>query len=169
MSHVHSMPAASARRVTGGFVLKLLLAFFGVIASVDAVMIYAAVSTFRGEETSQAYEKGLAYNLDIAGARAQSARDWRVEATILRRSGTASGLTVLFRDAEGAPLEGLSVAAAFRTPVDGKKDARVTLVETAPGRYEAPLVMAPGWRELALTAERDARELFRSKNRLPIE
>lgn len=161
--------ADSGRRLTGGKVLALMLAFFGVVAGVNAVMIYVAVTTFRGEETSHAYERGLAYNLDIAVAREQSARDWKVEASILRRSRTESLVSVVLRDASGGSISGMRVSAAIRAPVDRTKDVSVELAETEPGRYEAPAVIEAGWRDLLLSAERDGREAFRSKSRIRIE
>jgi len=167
MSQTH-LVRAPQRRLGGAEVLALLVFFFGVVAAVNAVMVYAAVSTFRGEDTSRAYEKGLAYNLDIAGAREQSARDWKVEATILRRGGWENLVSVTLRDRNGA-LTGLKLAAEIRAPVDGRKDVAVDLAETAPGRYEAPITIESGWRDLVLIASRDSREMFRSKSRIRID
>jgi nitrogen fixation protein FixH len=169
MSQTHSIfAAAPARRLTGAGVLTILVAFFGVVATVDATMMVLAVSTFRGEETSRAYEKGLAYNLDIAGARAQQARDWRVEAAVFRLSESQSRIAVSLHDAQG-PLAGLRLQAMIRAPVDAKNDVVAALVETTPGHYEARIVMEPGWRDLVLTAAQDGREVFRSKNRIRID
>ena len=49
------------REVTGRMVLVCLVAFFAVVAGVNAVMIRAAVSTFGGVETESAYQAGLAF------------------------------------------------------------------------------------------------------------
>ncbi|MBG0809071.1 FixH family protein [Methylosinus sp. H3A] len=168
MSQTHLMRAAPQRRLGGAEVLALLIFFFGAVAAVNGVMIYAAVTTFRGEEIGRAYEKGLAYNLDIAGAREQSARDWKVEATILGRGAWESLVSVTLRDRSGA-LTGLKLTAEVRAPVDGRKDVAVVLVEAAPGRYEAPLAIESGWRDLVLIASRDGREMFRSKSRIRID
>jgi nitrogen fixation protein FixH len=168
MSQTNSLHAAPHRRLGGAEVLTLLILFFGAVAAANAVMIYAAVSTFRGEVTSRPYEKGLAYNLDIAGARAQSARDWKVEATIFGRGAWENLVSVALRDENGA-LTGLTLAAEVRAPVDGRKDVAVALAEVAPGRYEAPIVIESGWRDLVLVATRDGREMFRSKSRIRID
>ncbi|MBY6242503.1 FixH family protein [Methylosinus sp. Sm6] len=169
MSQTSSISFADApRRLTGAAVLMTLVAFFGVIAAVDVTMMFLAVSTFRGEDTAHAYEKGLAYNLDIAGARAQEARGWKVEASLMRLSETQNRIEVALRDAQG-PIRGLKLAASIRSPVDAKQDIGVALVETAPGRYAAPLAIEPGWRDLVLTAARDGREAFRSKNRIRLD
>ncbi|PWB83366.1 MAG: nitrogen fixation protein FixH [Methylocystaceae bacterium] len=161
--------AGSRRRLTGGKVLALLVAFFGLVGGVNAAMIYFAVTTFRGEDASHAYERGLAYNRDIAVAREQGAREWKVEASLTRRSAAESLVGVSLRDASDGAISGLRVSAAIRAPVDGKKDIVVELVETAPGRYEAPAAVQAGWRDLVVSAERDGREVFRSKSRIRIE
>ena len=54
-------------------VLICLVAFFAVVAGVNAVMIRAAVSTFGGVETDSAYQAGLAFAREIAAARRRSA------------------------------------------------------------------------------------------------
>lgn len=161
--------AGSGRRLTGGMVLAALLVCFGLVAGVNAAMIYLAVTSFRGEETNHAYERGLAYNREIAVAREQNARDWKVEASLTRRSATETLVAIVLRDASGGALSGLKVSAAIRAPVDGKKDVVVELAETAPGRYEAPAAVEAGWRDVAVAAQRDGREIFRSKSRIRIE
>lgn len=160
---------SGGRPLTGGRVLLLLVSFFGTVAAVDAGMIYAALTTFRGEDTSHAYEKGLAYNRNIAVAREQSAREWKVEASIRRGQSMERIVSVALRDAAGADLSGLKVTATIRAPVDGKKDLALQLKETSPGRYEASGAIDGGWRDLVLSAERDSREVFRSKSRIHIE
>lgn len=171
MSFTNSMrdDAGSGRPLTGRKALALLAAFFGVAAAVNGAMIYLALATFRGEDTSHAYEKGLAYNRDIAVAREQNARDWKVEASIVRRSATESLVGVSLRDAAGADMSGSKVSVAIRAPVDVKNDLALELKEVSPGRYEALAAMAPGWRDLLITVERDGREAFRSKSRIRIE
>ena len=46
--------------------------------------------------------------------------------------------------------------------MDKKQDVAAKLQETAPGRYEARILVAPGARDLLLTAEQGGREVFRS-------
>jgi nitrogen fixation protein FixH len=169
MALANATAGGSSRPLTGGKVFMLLSLFFGVVAAADATMIFVAMKTFRGEETSRAYEKGLAYNLDIAVAREQAARDWKVEASILRRSRNESIVSVALRDAAGVPITGLDVSASIRSPVDATKDQSLTLAEIEPGLYEAPAIIEAGWRDLLVIAERDRKPAFRSKSRIRIE
>ena len=71
MSARETEPGAGCRRekatrqVTGRIVLICFVAFFAVVAGVNAVMIRAAVSTFSGIETENPYQAGLAFEREI--------------------------------------------------------------------------------------------------------
>ncbi len=54
----------------------MLAAFFGTIASADAVLVVSAVRTWSGTEATSAYKAGQLYNSELALARAQDARGW---------------------------------------------------------------------------------------------
>jgi nitrogen fixation protein FixH len=161
-------PSTGDAKLTGWTVLGILVAFFAVIASVNGVMIYAALSTFRGEVVSKPYERGLAYNRDIEHAREQARRDWRVEAKVARSANGAAALRVVMRDATGAPVTGAAVQATLASPADKKQDVSVALTEVAPGRFEGEAPIAAGWRDLLLIATRKGEEVYRSKNRILI-
>ena len=70
------------KELTGRMVLFCLVAFFAVVAGVNAIMIRAAVSTFGGVETANAYQAGLAFAREIAEAAAQDALHWQVKAKV---------------------------------------------------------------------------------------
>ncbi|MGA8171715.1 MAG: FixH family protein [Methylocystis sp.] len=161
--------ADKGRPLTGWRVLAMLLAFFGVIGSVNAVMVYSALSTFSGEVDAHPYEHGIAYNRDIASAREQAALGWKVVASLTRLPSGETEIVVLARDANGADISGIEIAANLASPVDKKQDVSAKPRETAPGRFEARVVAAPGVRDLVLTASRGGVEVFRSHNRLLIE
>ena len=63
-------------RLKGWHVLAGMIAFFGVIFSVNAFFITTALRTFPGEETRRSYVQGLAYNDVIAERQAQAALGW---------------------------------------------------------------------------------------------
>ena len=155
--------------LTGWTVLAILVAFFGVVASVNGVMIYSALSTFSGEVETHPYEHGLAYNRDIAAARAQAARAWKVEATVTRAESGEARILVVARDAKGADVIGAELTATLASPVDTKQDVRASLKETVPGRYEGGATVGKGLRDLDLTATLDGRQVFRSRSRLQID
>jgi nitrogen fixation protein FixH len=157
------------RPLTGWTVLAIFVGFFVTIFIVDGVMAFKAIRTFSGEVNPHPYERGLAYNKEIAAARAQAAREWKVDAHVSRVGPAEALLAVEARDASGQPVAGVEMTALFAAPADVAKDVRAKLVETAPGHYAARAALPPGQRDLVLTAERDGRELFRSKNRIDVE
>jgi nitrogen fixation protein FixH len=160
---------AGGRPLTGWKVLAIFVGFFLTIFVVDGVMAFKAIRTFSGEVNPHPYERGLAYNKEIAAAREQAARDWKVDVRVARAGPGEAAIAVEARDAAGKPVTGVAMRALLAAPADVAKDVRVTLAETAPGRYQARAALPPGQRDLVLTAERDGRELFRSKNRIDVE
>jgi len=151
--------------LTGPKVLLTLIGFFGVIFAVNGLMAYDAVSTFRGEVVDNPYEAGLAYNNEIAAAGAQEARDWRVDVSFTH-DGPARIARVSVADAAGRPLEGLGVAGLFAAPADMQRDTPFALKETTPGIYVGQASPSNGVWDFELAAQRGAKTLFRSKNRV---
>ena len=70
------------RELTGRMVLFCLVTFFAVVVGVNAVMIGAAVTTFSGVETRNAYQAGVAFAREEAAAEAQESRHWRVNSSL---------------------------------------------------------------------------------------
>ncbi len=153
-------------RLTGLHVLLMLVAFFGIVASVNVVMIRFALKTHSGEVTAHPYEKGLAYNAAIREAREQEARGWKVDGKVTRNAEGKAQFEVSAQDAAGAALTGLKVHALLAGPADVKRDHPVELIETAPGVYRGAASAQPGAWLLDLTAARDGKVLFQSNNRI---
>lgn len=164
----HSDYEPGGRPLTGRKALALFAGFFLLVATVDGVMIYKSLKTFSGEVIAHPYERGLAYNRDIAQSREQAARDWKVDVALARVAPGETEIRVVARDATGG-VSGATVTALFEAPADLSKDVKLVLLETAPGQFSARAKLPRGARDLVLTAERDGRELFRSKNRIDVE
>lgn len=160
---------AGGTPLTGWKVLAIFVGFFVTVFIVDGVMAFKAIRTFSGEVNPHPYERGLAYNSDIAAARAQAARDWKVDVRVVRAGPGEAAIAVDARDASGAPVADVEMKALFAAPADVAKDVRVILRQAAPGHFAGKAALPPGQRDLVLTAERDGRELFRSKNRIDVE
>ncbi len=158
---------AGGKPLTGWTVLAMIVAFFGFVALVDGLMTYQAIKTFSGEVVAHPYEHGIAYNHDIAQAREQAARDWKVEVRV-GRAGELAEIRVTARDADGADVTGVDMTALFAAPADLSKDVRVKLEEASPGRYVGKAAVPAGQRDLVLTAARGGAQLFRSKNRIDV-
>ncbi len=164
-------PAAAepGRKLTGLHVLLILLAFFGTVASVNFIMIRAALSTFRGEVTDHPYERGIAYNHDISDARAQAARGWKVDGVVKRSADGMARIEVAAHDAGGAALAGLQISATLAAPADKKRDHIVKLDDVGGGVYHGETAVQTGAWDLELSAARDGKVLFQSRNRIMLE
>lgn len=160
---------AGGKPLSGRKVLAMIVGFFLFVGAVNGVMIYKAVKTFSGEVVAHPYERGLAYNRDIARAREQGMRDWKVDARLARLATGETEIRVVARDGDGADVSGAQMTALFAAPADLSKDVRVKLVETAPGRYAGKGVVPAGQRDLVLTATRGGDEVFRSNNRIDVD
>lgn len=173
MSHsanglIQGQQRGDAQSLTGAKVLAALILFFGVIFSVNGMLAYYAISTFRGEVADHPYEAGLAFNREIAAARAQQARNWRVDIAFPRGVG-GKRIEVSARDTEGRAIGGLKLTAAFRAPVDASRDRLVEMYEQRPGIYTTEAPVAGGRWDIEIAARRDGETLFQSKSRVLIE
>ena len=151
--------------VTGRMVLAGLVAFFGLVAGVNAIMIHAAVSTFGGVETDSSYRAGLAFAREAATVAAQDARHWSVTAKAALE-GNATVVEVTARDASGQPLANLVATASLLHPTDRRADHAVSLVSEAAGSLRGETVAAAGQWDLVIELSRGGERLFRSKNRV---
>lgn len=108
------------------------VAFFAVIALVDGIFVYMAVSTQTGVVTEHAYEKGLAFNETLAEARAQPA---------LQQSATFEDGLLRWRlaDEGGAAITHADVSAHIKRPVQDGFDFDIKLEHKGDGLYEAAI------------------------------
>jgi nitrogen fixation protein FixH len=155
----------SPREVTGRTVLFCLLAFFGLIAAMNAVLIRLAVSTFGGVETENAYQAGLNFSREIAAADAQDALHWQVKATVSVDPETTV-VELVARDADGRPLAGLDANARLVHPTDRRGDIVVPLDERTAGMFRGQVAAAHGTWTLVIDLLRDGNRVFRSRNRV---
>jgi nitrogen fixation protein FixH len=156
---------SSEFRVSGRMVFAALVGFFGLVAGVNAAMIYAAVSTFGGVETESSYRAGLAFARETATVRAQDARHWSVSAKAAIE-GSATVVEVTARDAAGQPITNLAATASLAHPTDRRADHAVTLVSDGVGRFRGSTAATAGQWDLVIDLSRDDERLFRSKNRV---
>jgi nitrogen fixation protein FixH len=153
------------RRLTGRMVLFCLLSFFGIVIGVNGVLVHEALSTFGGVDTASAYQAGRMFEQDVAMAKAQDARQWRVDAKVTP-SADGARLDVGARDAAGQPLSGMQASAVFERPTDRRLDRNVALVEDAAGRFHGSAEVAAGQWDLVIELSRQGERLFRSRNRV---
>ena len=156
------------RELTGRMVLLCLVAFFAVVGGVNAVMVMAAVSTFGGVETRNAYAAGLAFASEEAAAQAQEDRHWRVSATLRHLPDGATAVELAARDKADRPLAGLDATVSLIHPTDRRLDHPVALRTAGFGRYAGSSTPAPGQWDLVIELSRDGKRVFRSKQRVSL-
>lgn len=158
--------AQTSRSLTGRKVLLMLVAFFGVVAGVNIVMMRLAIQTLPGTEVDSAYTASLAYEKEIVAARDQDARHWKVDAHV-ERSGEGATLRVEARDKNGRPMAGLKFQGWFERPTDRRADLPVVLAEVGMGIYRgsAPAVASGQW-DVVLEGIAAGQRMFLSRNRV---
>jgi len=159
--------AHSPKPLTGAKVLLILVAFFGVVIGVNMVMMRFAIQTLPGTEVDSAYSASLAYEKEIATARDQSARNWKVDAHVERSGQGGATLQVEARDSFGRPMSGLKFHGRFERPTDRRADLPVALAEVGIGIYRGnAAAVAPGQWDLVLEGVAAGQRLFLSRNRV---
>ena len=157
------------RELTGKMVLICFVGFFAIVATVNAIMIRFAVTTFAGTETASAYKAGLAYKDEEAAASAQAALNWQVEGRIARSSSGAAILTVDVNDQTRAPVGGIKIAARLAHPLNAQLDHDIALTRTATGSYRGTTEAAAGQWTLTLDVSRNGDRVYRSKSRVVLK
>jgi nitrogen fixation protein FixH len=161
--------AVSQKPLTGGRVLLMLLAFFGVVIGVNVTMARLAISTLPGTEVDSAYTASLGYEREIAAARDQNARHWQVDAHVQRGEDGAATLQVVAHDKAGQPVTGLKFQGRLERPTDKRADLPVELAEVGIGIYRGstPSVAAGQW-DLVLEGDAAGQRMFLSVNRVQL-
>ena len=157
----------SPKPLTGAKVFLILAAFFGVVIAVNMVMMRFAIQTLPGTEVDSAYSASLAYEKEIATARDQSARNWKVDAHVERSGQGGATLQVEARDSSGRPMSGLKFHGRFERPTDRRADLPVALAEVGIGIYRGSAdAVASGQWDLVLEGVAAGQRLFLSRNRV---
>lgn len=154
------------RELSGRTVLICLVAFFGIVAGANGLMVYFATSTFGGVETESAYKAGLAYKAEAAAARAQAERNWQVDAQISRNRDGDALLTVQVNDSNGAPVAGLDILATLAHPLNKALDHDVVLRQDRTGFFRGAAPAGAGQWTLMIDVMRNDERVFRSRSRV---
>ena len=107
---------------------------------VNMLMMKLAIETLSGTEVDSAYRASLAYEREIAAARDQNERNWKVDAHVERRADGAATVRLDARDASGTPLSGLKFSGRLERPTDKRVDRAVELAESGIGIYRGSAV-----------------------------
>jgi nitrogen fixation protein FixH len=157
-----------ARILTGRHVLQWLVAFFGIVFAVNGVLVRAAISTFGGVETLSSYRAGLQFEQEVGLVARQDALHWQVTGKLARDSAGVAVLDVTARDAQGAPLSGLTADARLAHPADDRLDRVIAVRSVAGGVFHGAAQAQPGQWELIVDLYRGDQRVFRSRSRVSL-
>lgn len=124
------------RPFTGRHATIIFVVFFGVVIAVNVLMARLATSTFGGVVVENSYVASQKFNGWLEQARADKALGWKA---VVDR-GPSGEVQARLSDARGAPLTGARVTAVAEHPLGVRDNETLTLRETEPGHYVAPLV-----------------------------
>jgi nitrogen fixation protein FixH len=142
------------------------VAFFLVVFAVNGVMVWFALASWTGLETTNPYERGLAYNRALEAAREQAALGWQADFHFAQSGQRHGTLEFRLQERDGAPLAAARVDALLVRPTEEGHDFAVDLTEREPGRYGAEVELPlPGQWEVRLAA-RARGEVYRLSPRI---
>jgi nitrogen fixation protein FixH len=159
----------AGREMTGTTVLICFVGFFGIVATVNAIMMYAAITTFAGTETSSSYKASLAYKDEEAAALTQTALNWQVEGRIVRTSSGQAILTVDVRDNNRLPVYGIDVSAQLAHPLNARLDHGIALSRIADGSFRGTTEASVGQWALTVEVMRGGDRVYRTKSRVVLK
>jgi len=159
---------AGREAARGRWIPWAFVGLFGVMLAANGALVYAALSTWTGLDTINAYDAGRQYDRVLAAQRAQDALGWQTSLTFVDAGAKRGRIAFALANDAGAPLDTLRVRARFFRPTHGGLDKEVALARVAPGRYAAEVVLpAAGQWELHIIATtaggttwREARRIF---------
>lgn len=128
-------------RQKGWYIPWIFVGLFLVVAAVNGVMIHFAFSSWTGLQTEEHFLKGIKYNQDLAGARAQAERGWQVNADFTSTEPLKGLASLTLRDKNGALLDGATVKIKLIRPTSVGHDVTMDLPYLGEGRYAAPVTL----------------------------
>ncbi len=127
------------REFTGKHLFLILLAFFGVIISVNVTMATLANRTWSGLVVPNSYVESQKFNDHFDAARARAALGWSSEMDF-----AAGQFSYKITNREGQAVRLLDVAVEFRRPVQEAKDRHVALLPAGEGKFSGELSLDDG-------------------------
>ncbi len=139
-----------ARRFTGKHMLLIMLAFFGVVIGVNAIMARFAISTFGGTVVDNSYVASQSFNDWLAEARDQKALGWQSVVTL----DEGRRIAIMVKDPGGLPLAALRINAIAEHPLGRVKPVDFVFAPVAPGEYRSTMPLPDGRWTVRIEARR---------------
>ncbi len=125
------------KEFTGRKMLFVMIAFFGVIISVNMVLMFSAIWTFPGLEVKNSYVASQTFDQRAA---AQNALGWTPSVAY------DDGVLTLTITGENGPVMPRSIVAKVGRPTYSGEDQDITF-SLGSENHSAPVILAPGpWR-----------------------
>lgn len=138
---------------TGRRMAAIMIAFFGVVISVNLLMATLATRTFGGTVVDNSYVASQRFNGWLKEAREQADLQWDARTTL-----DASGHLLARAWMSDGPLVGATIEALASHPVGRAPELRLNLLPLAPGRYRSREPVPAGRWTIRLTVRRDGQE-----------
>ncbi len=155
-------------KVSGRMVLIAFVMFFAVVAAVNALMATLAIRTFGGVEADNAYKAGLEFAHDLNAARAQQARNLKVDVTTQRIAGARTEFKLSVSGIDAAQSVQLQATIELRHPADRRHDHILRLVRGKDGVFAGTADVEPGQWNVRVSLSRGEDRIFRSINKVTI-
>lgn len=128
--------------------------------ALDGVFIYLANRTYNGVVTTNAYQKGLAFNEVLQANKAQEKLGWQTKLEIAY-SDSALIITFKLNDRQQLAIGNAEVKAMLQRPTHEGEDISFTMQEREPGIYRASLPkVEPGQWELRIKTKAQNTEYY---------
>ncbi len=150
-------------RKSGWWYPWIFVGFFAVVITVNGIMMFFAYDSWTGLETEGHYLKGLAYDDNVKGAKAQEALGWDVKLNVQTVEAMDKkrkvAYQVTFLDHDMKPVKALKAHAFFRRPTSEGLDVDGPAQEIAPGVVAGDFTLAvPGNWEVRVHAASQGRQ-----------
>lgn len=155
MAATISLDRPTKGQMKGWHALLWFVGFFGFMFVVNGIFLWAALSSFPGEDVEKSYLTGLDYNHELARRQHQQQAGWNAE---IGFSDTPAGLDLSVRllKADGSALPVFATTALLRHPTDRALDRAVDLTPAGGGEYRAAVgALNPGLWNVLITADVD--------------
>lgn len=143
-------------------------AMFFVIFAANATMVGMALGSWRGLVTTDAYDKGVAYQEAIDAEKREQALGWSIDLSVDSPQPKRADVLISVTDDQGRPLDADRVRVGFVRPTQEGYDSLHTLNAVGGGKY-AKSIQLPlkGLWELRIEAEKGA-DAYRVSRRITL-
>lgn len=152
------------RQFTGGHMIAAMLAFFGVIISVNLLMATFATKSWTGLVVKNSYVASQTFNESAEAFRRQEALGWHGEFAF---QNDAISYRLIARD--GTEVTAQTVALTFRRPAHETEDHSVMLTRFGDGDFRADHPLGDGAWVVEVAADTGLDLLWRKSFRISVE